>query len=746
MKFNITYDSSVSQAALGSAANLAGFKKQIQDAAAVFEGAYLDNVTVNVTVKYGSTGLASTLQSYYRVSASTVKDALQKDVTSLDDLYTYHHFGSAGDVYLTAAQIKALGVKATTSGADAVVTFTNSAGLLDFTHSSAMSSTSYDLFGIAAHEFSEVMGRVMSVGTTPLNTIMDTLNSGGSLKLQGDTLLKFNTAATGDKGDWDSSVAASDAYRAFGSPGVVSSISAADMRVVDAVGWDHRARDLVFAIDTTGSMGPYINNVKANAIDILNKAFGTDANPIDARIGIVGFKDAAGPNGPGENTAILNFTDQDTYAARKAAAISAINSISVGGGGDLPEGDNSALLFALQGSLGDWRRAPQEHRIILFTDASIKDYGLAAQVAQAAAKLDVTVTGGSITALSDGVLSGDFTFAPDTHASNGGALGDDTDSAGVINGVTPDTMTVSTKIFVIQVGSDSSATPGLTDLAGNNGGEFFRGDSSNLADIILGIIDTPENRAPHATDDGGFSTAFQTLLAIPTATLLLNDSDPDGDATSVTSVQGAVHGTVALDGAAVKFTPSTGYSGPASFTYTISDGHGGEGTATVDLSVGAPVGPAGSARVDGIPTPPDARGVVQGNGGAVDRISGGSGKDALQGHAAFNQYFGGSGDDGFIISDRFAVAAGAHDGASTKYSDQFAVIFDFEGAGMVGGDFIALTGFTPGSLHLLGSSASSTPGANTYYYSVSDNSGHTFNLMVNSLDGKALAAGDFSFY
>ncbi len=58
-------------------------------------------------------------------------------------------------------------------------------------------------------------------------------------------------------------------------------------------------------------------------------------------------------------------------------------------------------------------------------------------------------------------------------------------------------------------------------------------------------------------------------LTIAPLTLLGNDTDPDGNPLTITSVQGAVNGTVALVGGNVVFTPTAGYNGPASFTYTI---------------------------------------------------------------------------------------------------------------------------------------------------------------------------------
>ena len=85
-----------------------------------------------------------------------------------------------------------------------------------------------------------------------------------------------------------------------------------------------------------------------------------------------------------------------------------------------------------------------------------------------------------------------------------------------------------------------------------------------------------------------FTTPYETALALASAQLLANDTDPD-DTPTVTSVQSVVGGTVALNGGNPIFTPFNGYTGTdAGFKYTISDGHGGSSTASVSVGVSAP--------------------------------------------------------------------------------------------------------------------------------------------------------------
>lgn len=77
-------------------------------------------------------------------------------------------------------------------------------------------------------------------------------------------------------------------------------------------------------------------------------------------------------------------------------------------------------------------------------------------------------------------------------------------------------------------------------------------------------------------------------LTLKASDLLANDTDADGDTLSITAVGNSDHGTVTLaaDGT-IQFVPDADYSGPATFEYTVSDGHGGTDTATVTVQVSA---------------------------------------------------------------------------------------------------------------------------------------------------------------
>ena len=90
------------------------------------------------------------------------------------------------------------------------------------------------------------------------------------------------------------------------------------------------------------------------------------------------------------------------------------------------------------------------------------------------------------------------------------------------------------------------------------------------------------NGPPTAVDDREVTNVNTPVVV----SVLANDSDPDGDALSVSSFTQPSNGAASLNAAgAFRYTPNSGFTGVDSFTYTITDGHGGTSTATVTLTI-----------------------------------------------------------------------------------------------------------------------------------------------------------------
>jgi len=146
-------------------------------------------------------------------------------------------------------------------------------------------------------------------------------------------------------------------------------------------------------------------------------------------------------------------------------------------------------------------------------------------------------------------------------------------------------------------GSVTTANNGqiiFTPMANAAGPASFVYTTSNAqggqASATVFITITAANDAPDAANDSGLATPFNASIEIAAAALLANDSDGDPDivqALAITAVGSATNGVVEYVGGPVVFTPTPGYSGPASFTYTVSDGVLTD-QATVTLSVATP--------------------------------------------------------------------------------------------------------------------------------------------------------------
>jgi uncharacterized repeat protein (TIGR01451 family) len=257
--------------------------------------------------------------------------------------------------------------------------------------------------------------------------------------------------------------------------------------------------DFALVIDTTGSMGDDIDAVKANGAAIINALFADDTK--DARIGIVGFKDTE----DGEPTSIiLPFTDQENFADRKAAALTALNGITVDGGGDLPETAFDGLLKALNGTMGNWRPGAGIHRVVLFTDAAAKDGSLAGAVAALAANIGATITASSRVVGEASTLDS-FTLSPIATGSSEKerffpGSGDDDPILPPFKFIDespiPDTSIANLEIYTIYTGDFGSLDPDLESISSTTGGSSFVAPNPNdLVDSLLTIISLPTKSA-----------------------------------------------------------------------------------------------------------------------------------------------------------------------------------------------------------------------------------------------------------
>jgi large repetitive protein len=118
--------------------------------------------------------------------------------------------------------------------------------------------------------------------------------------------------------------------------------------------------------------------------------------------------------------------------------------------------------------------------------------------------------------------------------------------------------------------------------------------TAGVAITVTSVDDPPVAVADAATvaEDGSV-----------TIDVAANDSDVDGDALDLVSVTTPAHGSATIaDAHHVIYTPAANYHGGDAFSYTIEDGSGAPGTATVTITVtsvnDAPIANADSATLD----------------------------------------------------------------------------------------------------------------------------------------------------
>lgn len=165
----------------------------------------------------------------------------------------------------------------------------------------------------------------------------------------------------------------------------------------------------------------------------------------------------------------------------------------------------------------------------------------------------------------------------------------------------------STLTFFVNTDAPPSSAE-LEVIVNDNGATGSGGELTTSKTITIEINQI--NDDPLASSDS--TSTYEDNAVI--VNVLANDSDVDGDSVSVTGVTQGANGTVVpnFDGT-LTYTPNPNFNGSDSFTYTISDGQGGEDTATVNVTVNpvndAPIASGGDAD----PTPVPLTGDIQVN-------------------------------------------------------------------------------------------------------------------------------------
>jgi Mg-chelatase subunit ChlD len=141
-----------------------------------------------------------------------------------------------------------------------------------------------------------------------------------------------------------------------------------------------RAVDIVFAVDTTGSMGGLLDGAKRTVWSIANQVRDLDKNA-DLRVGLVAYRDL------GDEYVTRDFSLTDDLDA----VFAELSSYQAGGGGDVPENVDAALYNAVHKM--KWRDGAKK-MIFLVGDAPPSSRGEVPRfdiTAQKAAQLQIKV-------------------------------------------------------------------------------------------------------------------------------------------------------------------------------------------------------------------------------------------------------------------------------------------------------------------------------------------------------------------
>jgi hypothetical protein len=164
---NPTYDPSVPTAA----------RTAFQYAINEYSSLFTNNITINVNVTFGNTGLGSSNAFWEQSTYSAIRSALQAqaaanptDTIKQTEVANLPATNPApnNNYWITTAEAKALGLDTTYQGSDGTITFSNAVSYTYDPNNRAVAGE-YDFIGVAEHEISEILGRSPGLGYTGFN-------------------------------------------------------------------------------------------------------------------------------------------------------------------------------------------------------------------------------------------------------------------------------------------------------------------------------------------------------------------------------------------------------------------------------------------------------------------------------------------------------------------------------------------------------------------------------------------------
>ncbi len=278
MQIDATFDASVLTSGVATE-----IENAVDYVVNLYDNLFTNPITINIDVGWGEVdgqtlgaddlGESETNTSDYSysqvVSALTNTADASGDSAQLTAVSTLSSDSppTSGTFAIADAEAQALGLMSGTPSVDGYVGFDADPSIWSFSPTATPAGDEYYFVGVAEHEISEVIGRFSDVGTGSYS-VMDLFRysapgtrdlTAGSERHNSTAYFSINGGETnlgtwnnvprnGDLGDWNApnGPTPNDAFNAASSPGVINTLSANDLTLMNVLGYDTTTTTMCF--------------------------------------------------------------------------------------------------------------------------------------------------------------------------------------------------------------------------------------------------------------------------------------------------------------------------------------------------------------------------------------------------------------------------------------------------------------------------------------------------------------------